>query len=310
MLNIFQKPNFPKLNSLIDYEIYNNVEMQRLYQSAFPNNNMRKFLPEGNNYNYKKYIILATQRTGTNLLADLLKSHTNIVSYFEIFWKENRQLGKGFIPFNDYKMYNLSVKFPVEFLNQYIFRNYSEKIEAVGFKLMYNQLSKYKIDEIVNMHDNSINIIHLKRRNKLKTLVSYRLAEKNNVWSQFQQEKPKFVPEIRKNIITKNTQPYSIKTIKLSIKECEKYFKLISKQEKVFDQVISKNPVLPLFYEDMKVNIDSEMNKLISFLNISYEKLTSLTVKQNSLPLSQSIQNYYELAEYFKNTRWGIYFEE
>jgi len=309
MLNIFQKPNFPELESLIDYDIYNNVEMQRLYQSVFPNSNMRKVLPEGNNYNYKKYLILATQRTGTNLLADLLKSHSNIVSYYEIFWKENKQLGKGFKPFNDYKIYNLSVKFPVEFLKQYIFRNYSEIIEAVGFKLMYNQLSQYKINEIINMHDNSINIVHLKRRNKLRTLVSLRLTEKNNIWSQFQQEQPLFVPEIRKNI-SKNTKPYSIKTVKLSIKECERFFKLITKKEKIFDKMISKNPVLPLYYEDLKVNIEPEVNKLISFLNISKEKLTTHTVKQNPQPLSKSIENYYELSEYFKNTHWGIYFEE
>ena len=193
MLNYFRKQNFPKLDNLIDYESYNNVEIQKLYKSVPQNNinNMRNFLPEGNNYNFNKYIVLATQRTGTNLIANLLKSHSNIVSYFEIFDKKNSQLGKGFKPFTNNNVYKLSVRFPIEFLNQYIFRNYSEKIEAVGFKLMYNQLSENKINKIINFQDNSINIIHLKRKNKLKTLVSYKLAEKNNSFSQFQHDQLK-----------------------------------------------------------------------------------------------------------------------
>ncbi len=311
MLNYFRKQNFPKLDNLIDYESYNNVEIQKLYKSVPQNNinNMRNFLPEGNNYNFNKYIVLATQRTGTNLIANLLKSHSNIVSYFEIFDKKNSQLGKGFKPFTNNNVYKLSVRFPIEFLNQYIFRNYSEKIEAVGFKLMYNQLSENKINKIINFQDNSINIIHLKRKNKLKTLVSYKLAEKNNSFSQFQHDQLKIEPEIRKNI-TRNTTPFSIKTVKLSIIECENYFKLITRQEKIFDKIISKNNVLPLFYEDIEMNMENEIKRIISFLNISYEKLSSLTIKQNPQTLSQSIENYSELAEHFKNTKLAIYFDE
>ena len=70
------------------------------------------------------------------------------------------------------------------------------------------------------------------------------------------------------------------------------------------------NKKIQITYEELAKDPIKETNKIQEFLEIKPIKLSTRLKKQNKIPLSKSIKNYWELKEKFKNRRWEEYFEE
>lgn len=300
MISLF-KPKFKRVDEIIDLSEFNNESNLNLFKEVFHKSHFRNPLPIGNNYNYTKFVVIATQRTGTSLLINLLRSHSEVVCYSEIL-KENDRPSWGFKRI-DQKTYRLSKKYPLAYINHFFFRNYSVHVKAVGFKYMYNQLSSSKAKKIIKSFDNEKDlIIHLKRKNKLKTYVSQQLLKINKKSTGLLNEK--YLEKFKNNkskIVTES--------IFVSAEEFKSYVKRIQKWESLYDKLIANKKHLIIYYEDLEENYISEANKIIETLNLAKEELTCLNVKLNISPLSKSITNYEELKKEFSYTGFEGYFD-
>lgn len=113
---------------------------------------------------YSKFVIVARSRTGSNLLVGLLGSHPNIVcrgeEFRELAGRSSSAVWNG------------------------IFDRRPLGISHVGFKLFYYHPIDSSDRSVWNFvaADPSIRIVHLIRRNLLRTALSRAIAERTDVW--------------------------------------------------------------------------------------------------------------------------------
>ena len=109
-------------------------------------------------------------------------------------------------------------KNPVDFLETYIFKTFSKPYKAVGFKYFYYndrffQNKNALIDYFILNTD--IKFLHIKRKNILASLFSFKRALRQDQWI---------------------TADIEFKT-EICITECERYFENTIKQQKRFDSL-------------------------------------------------------------------------
>ncbi|MHC5143365.1 MAG: hypothetical protein ACYSOY_07220, partial [Planctomycetota bacterium] len=68
--------------------------------------------------------------------------------------------------------------------------------------------------------------------------------------------------------------------------------------------------MLDIYYEDLVSDTENVCHKVLDLLQVEKCDLKSTTLKQSRKPLSERIQNYTELKQYFKNTPSSIFFED
>jgi len=247
--------------------------------------------------NYQKFIILGWYRTGSNFFAYSVNSHPHILCYSEIFFPRKIFWGSGIygIDSNDEKMINYRNEHPERFLNEYIFRNYSKRIKAVGFKIFYPQIenSIYRdlIKDLLNIQD--LKIIHIKRKNYLNILVSHKIATKTG-----QRLKVNKADNINKSDFKLYLKP----------KECIKYFNDLDGYINKYNSVFKNHEMISIYYDDLVRNYNINIKKIHDILGVRDIVAHSLTQKQNQRNLSDIINNYDELKSYFRNSKWSVFF--
>lgn len=227
--------------------------------------------------NYKKFILLSRARTGSTLFMTLMNSHPQVRMEAEIFGR----------------LYGSSNE---EILRR-AFRKEAPFIQAKGFKLFYYhpldaepaQLQQLLL-QIPDLH-----IIHLRRRNILRTMVSQKIASQSSVW--------------RKDNETQklNTQN---KQVEFSVEELEKGFRQTLNWEDSAREVFKNKPFLELTYEDLAQDRVSSMNRAFDFLGLRHHQVKTHLERQNPEPLDSLIRNFAELTTAFSNTQWESYFQE
>ena len=97
-----------------------------------------------------KFVVFGLQRTGTTWVVSLLQSHPGILSLGEIFSQKENKLKVG-IP--SYKLYLKQLSPGIvdgapqhkNMITPYLDTIFSKKgYDAIGFKLMLNQITKYQ----------------------------------------------------------------------------------------------------------------------------------------------------------------------
>jgi LPS sulfotransferase NodH len=233
------------------------------------------FFPKQNNF--KKFIVLARSRTGSNLLVSFLNSHKNIYSEGEIF---NKIKGKNF----EQVLLNIFKKQPVW-------------IKAKGFKIFYYHPNDKNCPSLWKSLylDKNLHVIHLKRRNILKTIISRKIADIENIW-----KKSSFNLKKNKERIKFN----------FNFKELKREFEKTRKWEKNGDKMFKNHPFLTVYYEDLAQNKEKTFRKITDFLGIKYAKPKTFLKKQNNRKLKEIILNYDELKKDFSKTKWASFFNE
>ncbi|WP_425390970.1 hypothetical protein [Ekhidna sp.] len=221
--------------------------------------------------------IITHGRSGSNLLSSLLSSHPDINSYGEIYGSWYLKKPEILSLYREDSLYPL--------------KNYNSSKVDVS-KILYEQLTKEyfelhglrHLESVKKAIFNSSNkFIHLKRRNKLKQLVSKKLANYSN-----------------SHICGVNQSIYDRHKFTLSTKECEREILNIDADEKKIDCLLKFNTI-DVFYEDLILGVN-EHKKILSFIPLKYSKLKSSLKKQNNRRLSQIITNYSELKTYFRGS--------
>ena len=116
------------------------------------------------NYDYKKFVVITTARTGSNWLISLMSSHKNISAYGEVF---NILRGRS-----------------TDDIWKEVFNKKLRKVKFIGFKIFYDHPLNTNDKSVWNkiLSDKSIHIIHLKRENMLRSFISLKIAHKTQTW--------------------------------------------------------------------------------------------------------------------------------
>lgn len=222
----------------------------------------------------KKFIILSRSRTGSNLLKSYLNAHPNIQAKGEIL---GRLEGKSY----------------QSILNSAFTTQWPE-VKSIGFKIFYYHPVDVKSPELwkslIKMHD--LIILHLKRKNVLKTIISQKVAQQTGIWSS------------KKKLKTRK------ETQKIYFPPDELYSKI--KQtiywQSSAEQWFEGHPFLNIYYEDLISNPLNIYKQILNMFGLQYIEPKTDLKKQNIESIKNLLMNYEELKDYFKDTQWKQYF--
>jgi LPS sulfotransferase NodH len=243
---------------------------------------------------YTKYILLGAARTGSNLLRSLLNSHSRIVAFGELF-RDRDRIGwdlPGY--FQNKKSRWMFQHDPVGFLRNEVFGDYPKRISAVGFKLFFHhaQSTDRRVIWPFLRDQTDLKIIHLKRRNLLRTYLSLQRATRTQQW------------------VSRSKTPVDHLPILLDDSRCLRAFQEMRASEQELDKYFEDSWKLDVVYEDLSGDYTQEMRRVLDFLDVAHETVMPSVYKQSRQSLSSEILNYAEMKERFQNTPWEEFFED
>ncbi len=227
--------------------------------------------------NFVPFIVLTRSRSGSNLLLSYLNSHPNVLVDGEIF---GRLRGRD----------------PIKRLKKKAFGRQPRRVKAKGFKIFYyhplDQTSEILWNELVAMK--SLRVIHLKRSNVLRTLLSRKVAESDKVWLATAANATPATPRAK---------------VTFTVSELESGFVQTKDWENVAAKRFQNHSGLVVTYEDLVGHPVETFRKLLTFLGLDYYEPRTNLQKLNPGRLPDLIENYQELRKAFADTPWCEYFE-
>src|SRR5215211_3203797 len=217
----------------------------------------------------QRFAIVGNARTGSNYLLDGLKSSPSIRMYHEIFADHNRQIGRDFDKI-------LSTVLQYE----------SRSTQMVGFKVFYNHLTEEEWKKLVDWKD--LKVIHLTRRNRLKTVISLEIAFKTGQWTKAGQSGgPK-----GKGVML---DPF-------------KLIKQIEQREAATRARFCDREMLEVVYEELVRSPQQVFRSVSEYLGVDGIDSSKIRLKkQNPEGLAQLIINYDDVVAVLRNTRFAEY---
>lgn len=227
-------------------------------------------------FDYEKFIVITRSRTGSNLLMSFLDSHPEIIAKGEVFNRLNEKT--------------------TESVWSKFFTKKPKEIKYAGFKIFYYHPMDCENREVWNIIGNnkSIKLIHLTRKNILKTVISREIAAKTDVWT----NKDKHRIDLKD------------KQISVSIEECMNEIQKTKEYEEKTRNDFKNHALMELTYEDLVENNQKLMNEVFRFLGVEATSVNSNYKKQNNEELRDLILNYSELSESLQNTKWVDYLND
>jgi LPS sulfotransferase NodH len=211
------------------------------------------------------------------LFRDADKIGWDIESYVELFEASN--------------LCSLREQDPAGFL-EHVFNMFAPRVRAVGFKIFYFHAESNKALWQYLQRQTEMKVIHLRRWNGLRRLLSLKKAFVTNRWfdSRGIEEKPL--------------------SVHLDYDECLNEFQLAAETSEKFDSYFCAHPCHELVYESLVSDYQKEMISVTKFLEVRFEHLRSDTYKQSNQPLEKAISNYFELKDAFRNSPWQVFFDD
>jgi hypothetical protein len=274
---------------------------------------------------YTRFVVLTHPRTGSTLLSRALNSHPRITCFGEVFnWVLTHVdfTVEGYDESNADDL-NLRNKDPVAFLQERIFCQPPGMSSAVGFKLHYSHCSPpwgfpALLDHLVQ--DKEVRILHLQRRNMLKSLASEKIATITGRYMHARAAaRLRNIPKafihpvtalkkaraiIAQNVLSRQRP----RRVTLSVEECKAYFEETELTVKQHDELFGEHDRLSLFYEEILSARDDTFARAQSFLGVEPLVLAVALTKQSPDDLRTILENYDELREAFADTDYGEFF--
>jgi LPS sulfotransferase NodH len=186
----------------------------------------------------QKFVIVAAERTGTNLLIGLLRDYPRCLIGNELFNPVNYE--RGVVPWPDVpepapdELLDLRRSNPVRFWDRLAEEGGRAGFRTIGFKLLYAHglAQPDLLDHLAR--DKATLIIHLKRRNLLRRLISERQASVTGTWA----------VSGRKTV---DRRP----KVAISMEEILSSFRLTEERAATFAALFADHRVLDIAYEDL-----------------------------------------------------------
>lgn len=287
---------------------------------------------------HTRFIILANARTGSTMLASSLNSSPHIVCFREVFNRLLPAINYGVEGYDSKSAEDIAFRErdPLGYLNVRIYGGHPESVRAVGFKYLYHQAFAFEHVAKHLISHTEIRVVHLIRRNAIRSLASLKIMESGS-------------PAVVERLVNPPREPFSVRAkramrdpvgavtrlgkrmtlrtrrpaerkvqavhspteiVHLSIDECRKAIWRQAWNEEQHDAKYADHPLIKVIYEDMVDDLDGVLARTQEFLDVEPQPLAPTTVRQHPQPLSELVENLYELREAFQPTPHAWMFEE
>lgn len=237
----------------------------------------------------KRFMVLTSGRSGSNLLVSLMKAHRGIRQHGEIFGE-----------------YQLESKRVRRRINQIgVARYLDQRLEriafesATGVKLLYgNMESQYGRERGIHgvgalprhiAADPRLLVVHLVRRDRFATVISAGLANKTRQWL---------------------NGSYGGQRVRLPVEWVQSRFEWLEAWDDWVDQAIPPSRLLQINYETLVADTGAEIGRVFDFLGVRRTEVVSSVRKQRKRPKSKVVENFGELRAAFRGTPYAPMFDE
>jgi LPS sulfotransferase NodH len=238
----------------------------------------------GMNSGCSKFAILAAPRTGSNMLCTMLNSHPRILCHHEIFNPDGifyaLDLRDG-----DFSLGSRSERDrdPLGFLQRVWDRDLGHS--RVGFKMTLRQ-NEAVFDAV--LHDPGVRKIILHRRNRVKTYVSWLIAQQTGQWEVY-----------RKADVVSDRPKVRV--------EAAAFYDHLARNDEYYAQIertLDETGQQALNTDYERLFGDDELRRILSFLEVGLDtadwRSAATSVRQNPIDLRQLICNFEDLE-----SAWG-----
>jgi len=227
---------------------------------------------------YRKFIVLTQGRSGSNMLISMLNSHPHVHAKGELF---HRLYGQ-----------------PATRVLAKIYGAHPAQIEAVGFKIFYYHPLDEPVTQVWDLLTavEDLHVIHLKRRNLLRLVLSKKIALQTDSW-------------VNRNG-TATELAIQQRQVAFSVQELEAEFSEIDEMQRRFGTRFQSNRMMTTYYEEIAANPTAEMRRITDLLGLEPSTTKATVKRQNPERLSSLILNYHELKSAFRGTSWEPFFED
>lgn len=274
---------------------------------------------------YKRFMITGDARTGSNMLAQALNTNPSVRCFREIFNGRQQYVDyfvDGYDPTERADL-NLRNSDPVRFLQTRIFSKHPTQFRAVGFKYLYGHFWGFDALTEYLRADPDLHVVHLKRRNMLRSLVSVQLAEATNKWIEdwgLPVKRPihvraasaavhplRTVQRIRRKLAP--PRPAEKPAVVLTREQCNHWFFRTNHEVTRVDEMFAGHPTLEVYYEDMLADREGAFTRVQEFVGVEPQTLQVSLRRQNPEPLRELIANYAELRAAFAGAPEEVFFD-
>lgn len=266
---------------------------------------------------YRKYIVLSHGRTGSTILTRMLRDHSCIVDYQELFNVDfqaefrrssdrARSLRYWLETVDRQKLQRrphlagLETAPEAQILDEFVWHDgYEERVRAVGFKVLHYQMkpdgSFPRLRDHLRERLPQLRAVVLTRRNLLRQHLSHVMAHRVKQWH-----------------IAEGSQRRPRPSVRFAPDELVHAFQYVQRtEEELFTMAATAEETLRFTYEELVQNLTLHWSKLQHFLDVPEEPLPELRlVKIENRTLREAIVNYDELKEHFRGMAWAGHFDE
>lgn len=238
---------------------------------------------------YRPFVIVGSNRTGTNFLLHLMKTTGDVVGFAELFsshgpfWSE-----RTYAPLSSSRARQLRERDPAQFIERAVFRRYPSSIRAVGFKAHYGQLEKYPAALAWLRDREDLVILHLRRRNLLAVAASKRRAQSSG-----------------QRLQASNDSTVDSLQVALDPTELFEAFDAYDRNLNWPERNLPEAAVVNLCYEDLVSDTTRALSGLPELLGIDSSKAFAGTAKQNPLGWRGVVTNVDEIESAVGGSRWA-----
>ena len=245
-----------------------------------------------------RFVVLSTQRSGSTWVVDMLTSHPRVVAYSELFmhgghgtpkWGQEQDLPYWQTYIREQGGGRLARPFH---LWRYLSRALEERpgVDAVGFKLMYSQLTRVAKPLTVALWLKRVRIIHLMRRNALDVVLS------------------RDAGEARRGVLhAREGQP--VETVRFRLGTDDLVERLTAHEWQIEGARVRFKrvgiPYTEVIYEDLVANEKQGFDDLFRFLGVEPAPVSSSLQKVNPTSHEELIENYGEVREALEGTKFA-----
>jgi LPS sulfotransferase NodH len=245
-----------------------------------------------------KFVVLSTQRSGSTWVVDMLNSHPRVQAYSELFmhggegrpkWGKEQDLLYWQTFIAEKGGGRLRRQY---WLWHYLGRAFSARpgIDAVGFKLMYSQLTRIAKPLMPALWLKRARIIHLMRRNALDVVLSKEAGgARHGVLHAHDGEE---VESVRLRL-----DPDTL------VRRLTLHDRAVAGARVRFKRV--GVPYHEVLYEDLVENEQPGFDELFRFLEVEPQRVSSSLQKVNPSAHEQLIENYGEVREVLEGTEFA-----
>lgn len=236
-----------------------------------------------------RFIIATTQRSGSSLMRMSLQDYPGIQCHGDLFI--NVPKPEWPMEYQNYIRRSLFRKLEHRFYRRALIKRYlnwvlshDRQSLAVGFKLMYNQARRYPdAVEWIRAHD--FRVVHLVRKNSLRTLISEKIANSTRVYT-----------------TTKDAEQQTLELDPPAVlNELRRRQALVEQHPALWTGC----PLLEISYESFVANRDLESRRLLEFLEVPYRgPLESSLRKISRRTLRETVANYDEVSAALAGTQF------